>query len=200
MQLDKVMLFVEKIQKFFKTYFSSPPKTAQVPFAQNQKKVKLSVSEGKAIIKKLSNSYDTMKKTTNPETFFKQLHYSYDCILLLMSCKNLKFYKNSTPQEQYISLRSYMQSYVNDMIDRSYAKESEAAANLKTEKAKVNKMMKYFAKMETAFNHANEYWEGGYTSAGMMPHYTGELYTQANVQKLKDLKESVYSKLNIQTN
>lgn len=163
----------------------------------NIKKTRKDVNEAKRRIKQLSESYEIMKKTVDPYVFFRRLNFSYDCILDLMTFK-IKFSKNCTPENQYISLRNENEELVNSMIERSYNREIMQISKLQTNKAKLNRISKYFSNMEKAFENANKLWEGNYqfSTGYMCPHYTGALYTNANLQKLYSLKENVFNNIN----
>lgn len=159
------------------------------------KKINKNLGDAKLLIKKLSESYDIMEKTTDPCVFFGRLNFSYDCILNLMTYK-IKFSKGCTPEVQYVSLKNDTETMVSKMIERTYSKELESISKLKTDKAKLNRMTKYFEKMETAFNNSNSYWEGWkFPSGYQYTHYNGELYTENNLKQLHELKETTLNSI-----
>lgn len=146
------------------------------------KKCKTDISEANRRLKQLDESYKMVRKTTEVETFFRRLHFCFDCTLDLMGYK-IKFAKNATPEVQYIQFKKDLREIVDDFIVRSYNNEIEKCASLKTEKAKKNRMDKYFEKMYNAFENADSFWSG---NSGYM-HYVGALYVPENIDHLKRL-------------
>ena len=102
-----------------------------------------------------------------------------------MSYKN-KVFSHSTPEEQYMLQLDSLETRVNNFIDRSYAEVLKQANQLKTEKGRKNRLEKYFISMEEAFYNCHSFWSGNPSS----PHYTGKLYTENNLKKLTNLKET----------
>lgn len=176
----KAKLLIENLSNIF-------TKNSSVYISENEygiRKYKTDISSANLVIKKLSESLNLADKTVNPEIFFKRLHFSLDCALELMTYKN-DIFKGTTPEEQYKKLLEEIETRVNMFIERSFIDVTEKTKQLKTEKGKLNRLMNYFANMETAFNNSHNYWEGSSNT----PHYNGILYTDNNIQKLHDLKE-----------
>lgn len=197
--LKKLNDLFNKMESGFSRHNNMPLKPEPIPNKIDipiLKKTNTDITGANLLIKKLTESYEIMKKTTDPCVFFKRLSFSYDCIINLMTYK-IKFSKGCTPEDQYILLKNETETMVNDMIERTYSKESECASKLKTDKAKINRMTKYFEKMEEAFAKSDTYWVGwNFVSGHKLPHYKGELYTEANLKKLYDLKEAVFNSMN----
>ena len=193
------MSLLKKIYELFKTnnvsnYKSNIglnnqyiPNKTEIP---NVRKHNTDKKSAKILINKLSESYDIMDKTSDPVVFFRRLGFSYDCIINLMTYR-IRFYKGRAPENQFIQLKEDTEKMVNDMIDRTYAKEIEQACKLKTRKARENRMNKYFSKMEETIKNSKTFWTGWqFSNPYKSIHYDGKLYTENNLNKLHKLKES----------
>lgn len=135
------------------------------------------------ILRQLNESYDMVKSTTNPGVFFGRLCFCFDCALALTKYSD-DIFSGATPKQELERLSSNLEELVNDFIDRSYNAEYEKAMQLKTEKGRQNRMIKYFDTLESTFENAHSFWTGNSNS----PHYTGPLYTENNLTKVKELK------------
>lgn len=160
-----------------------------IPFPHIPKK-KTDKAEAARRLKQLTESYDLVNKTTKPDVFFGRLSFCFDCLLDLMTFKD-KVFRDATPEEEYLRLFDNIESLVDDFVTRSHGAEYAKAQQLKTEKGQRSRMEKYFANMYESFNNAASFWTGnpGY------PHYTGALYTENNLNRLKSIEKLTLSKL-----
>lgn len=134
------------------------------------------------ILRKLNESYNIFQNTTNPEVFFGRLNFSLDCLLQLMQYK-ISIFNGATPEYEYERILKNLENYVDEFIDRSYAAELKKIATLKTTKGKRNRLDKYVTNLMSAFENAHSFWSG---NSGVL-HYTGELYTTNNFEKVKKI-------------
>lgn len=188
--LGSILILVNIIDKFVKVNGNaSNSHNNNILFRNNiynvtsTAKYQTDVSEAKRRLKQLEESYNMVNKTVNVSTFFGRLNFCFDCILDLMTF-TIKFAKNSTPEEQYNKFQNDLKNIVNEFITRSYNAEIQRCFNLKTDKAKQNRMEKYFDNMFSGFENSHSFWEGNHGC----PHYNGPLYTQENIKYLEKLK------------
>ena len=128
--------------------------------------------------------------------FFKRLHFTLDCLLELITYEQYGIFSNGqTPTADYNKIISKLEITVNDFIDRSIHAELESIGKLKTEKSKKSRLEKYYNSTLEALMHPNSFWEGSWTSAGMLPHYADKLCTPNNIsyfeEKVAELKGSL---------
>ncbi len=148
-------------------------------------KHKSDISSANLVLQRLHQSINTADTTVKPEIFFKNLHYSFDCMLELMTYKNNVFNKNCTPEEQYEQQLNYLETRVNKFIERSYNYEITKIRQLKTDSAKRKRAERYFDTMQVAFSNSDQYWSGN----SIAPHYLGKLYTENNLIKLNETEK-----------
>lgn len=146
---------------------------------------KAELASVKNMLKQVNESAKTVNTTTNPETFFGRLNFIFDLLLELKKYEKYRIFTGNSPTKDYNYLLDNLESSVNAFIDRTFEKQKEKMSTLKTDKAKYNSFQKYALKMRTAFENANNYWQG---NTGIS-HYTGVLYTQNNVQHLNKVLE-----------
>ena len=139
-------------------------------------------------LEKAKVAADVVNTTTDPETFFKRLHFLIDSLMYLQSTEGVIKYYGMSPTQNLNDVLSNLTNTVtvNDFIDRSFEKELAAALKLKTEKARANKLEKYYHKVHSIMIISNTLWSGSVTSRGAMAHYNGELYTASNLQYLQN--------------
>ena len=141
------------------------------------------LQELKGLMKQVQETTKLINTTTNPEVQFGRLHFLFDLFLKLKRFEKYNVFTGSTPTKDYNKLSREMEKSVNDFITRTYQKQIDKMSTLKSDKAKENSFNKYAEKMRTAFNSADTYWSGNLSS----PHYTGKLYTSANLSYLESL-------------
>lgn len=147
------------------------------------KKFRTDKSEAIRRLRQLTESYDLVQTTLKADVFFGRLSFCFDCVLDLMTYKDGVF-RDSTPEDEFNRLSGKLEELVNDFIVRSYNSEYKKAIQLKTDKGRQNRIEKYFINMESAFRSAHSFWTGNSGS----PHYTGPLYTENNLTKLRELE------------
>ena len=143
------------------------------------------------LMKQLGESVAHINQTTVTETFFKRLHFSLDLLLELQKYEKYNLFKNSTPTQDYEKIINNLEATVNDFIDRSIIAHVEKNEHLKEEKTKDQKLYKHISSMLLDFEESNRFWQGN----GMFPHYSGLLYTEANYQRLKDMYDDLFQKV-----
>ena len=146
------------------------------------------------LIRRLKETVQILDTTKKADTFFKNEHYLFDCLLELMCFEDRLFSFNITPEKQFWKQYDYIETKVNNFLDRSYENALQDAINLKTEKAKENRIIGYFDKTLTAFEHCHEFWLG----SSLMPHYKDNLYTENNYQKLLEMKSEFMNRLEVE--
>lgn len=139
------------------------------------------------LIQQAQDSANLVNTTVKPDIFFKRLNFLLDILLELMKYEKYKIFKRSLPSEDYKKVLGNLNATVNDFIDRSYSKTLEDASKLKTETAKRNRVVKYSTAMLSAFEMANSFWSGN----NMYPHYEGNLFTDDNLNRVKEIAASV---------
>ncbi|MPN59637.1 hypothetical protein SDC9_207358 [bioreactor metagenome] len=83
---------------------------------------------------------------------------------------------------------------VNGFIDRAFSNEESKIGALKTDKAKAARKERFVKGMFDAFEKANTFWTGRtYPGPSVLqpPHYTGPLYTNENLEYLKQMAEKL---------
>lgn len=147
-------------------------------------KYKTDIGTANMLIQRLHESVRIMEETIYPDIFFGRLHYCFDVLLELMTYRDEVFGNNCTPEQQYWIQYDFIETRVNEFLDRAYSAAVQGCRTLKTAKG-INKRLKnWYITMEAAFNNCNLYWTG---SSGM-PHYNGILYTDLNLEKLEGLE------------
>ena len=141
------------------------------------------ISQAKLLLKQSNESIKLVNTTTNPETYFGRLNFTFDVLLEMKKFEKYKIYTGKTPTQNYKMLIDELEKSADLFIKRSYEKQLKKISSLKTEKAKINSMKKYANNMIVAFQNANNYWLGN----NQYPHYRGDLYTSNNLNYLTQL-------------
>lgn len=144
---------------------------------------RVELEELKGLMKQVQETTKLVNTTTNPEVYFGRLHFLFDLFLKLKQFEKYNVFTGSTPTDDYNKLSREIEKSVNDFIKRTYEKQMDKMSTLKSDKAKENSFNKYAEKMRTAFKNADTYWSGTLSS----PHYTGKLYTSANLSYLESI-------------
>ena len=151
---------------------------------------KISPREAEYVRTKMVQLQDTVRlvnTTTKPDVFFKRLNFALDILLDLQSYERYGIFKGSTPTNDYNKIIRNMEATVNDFIDRALAENRKKIASLKTESAKQNNRDKFASSLIAAFDHANTFWSGSFSSTRVFPHYTGPLYTANNYRRVQNI-------------
>lgn len=137
-------------------------------------------------LKQLDECATLINTTVKPDVFFGRLNFLLDLLLDLQKYEKYKYFKkNSTPTKEYNKILNNLDATVNNFIDRALTKHEAKIASLKTDTAKRTNAEKFSIEMIAAFDNANSFWQGN----GVIPHYTGPLFTEANYLRVKALYE-----------
>lgn len=137
------------------------------------------------LLTQTAESANLVNTTLKPDVFFHRLNFMLDTLQTLTTYED-KYRFNNLPSADYQRAIDNLEATVNNFIDRSFEYEKEQAAKLKTEKGKLNRMLRYFDKMEAAFENSHTFWGGN----EIYQHYDGPLFTDNNIDKLAELKAS----------
>ncbi|MEG1823091.1 MAG: hypothetical protein RR233_09315, partial [Clostridiales bacterium] len=132
-------------------------------------------------LKQLQEAIDLTNSTNKADIFFGRLNYSLDICLYMQEFEKYGIYQSPTPSETYKEIIANIETNVDNFLKRSLAKELESLSNVKSENARVKKLVKYFVDVDMAFEKSNKCWGGN----GLFPRYEGALFTDNNLQTLK---------------
>lgn len=125
-----------------------------------------------------------VNKTVKPDVFFGRLNFLFDCLLNLSDYEKRYDFQPEKPSKVFKNITSKLEKYVDGFINRAFSDKKVKVGKLKTDKSKASNWKKFFDDMFTAFENADTYWTGDPKSK----HYTGALYTKANIKHLEKLK------------
>lgn len=158
------------------------------------KKKKLSYQELTQIQTLLKQNTDCEKaicSTTTPSVFFSRLNMLLDNLIYLKQFENYdNIFTSMTPTRCYEIITSGLNTYVNEFLIRATTKKLEEVNKLKTEKAKLSNLKKFFDDMFDAFKKSNTFYSGRSDTK----LYLGDLYTQENMKTLNSLYQKHYEK------
>lgn len=137
----------------------------------------------KILLKQANESANLINKTVKPDVFFGRLGFLLDVLLELQKYEKYKIFTNSSPSRDYQKLIGTMEKTVDDFIDRAVSANQEKMKSLKTQSAKDKNAEKFAQSMQNSFSSAKTFWQGN----KMYPHYTGSLYTEKNLERVKKL-------------
>ena len=144
-------------------------------------------------LKQIKECVNLVNTTIKPDVFFERLNFLLDLCLELHDNKYLRINGKKIP-DFLQSVQDQMVPTVNDFIDRAFEKESAKIEALKTDKAKAGRKERFINGMFDAFKNANTFWIGRtYSGPNVLqpPHYTGPLYTDENLEYLKQMAEKM---------
>ena len=150
---------------------------------------KLSLFQLKQIqlkLKQLNESANLINTTVKPAIFFGRLNFIFDILLELMQYEKFKVLKGSPPSKNYQETLKHLDKTVTNFIDRTFQNEISKINELKTEKAKQNRKLKFTESMLSAFDNSYTFGiKSTTTNENNFPRYTGSLYTKDNLVYLK---------------
>ena len=121
-------------------------------------------------VKQLNETVSIINTTTNVDTFFSRFDFALDI------CEELKQYeytgslKNITPTQQKQELLDQIPNVINSLIIRCHDKEFAKAQELKTDKGKKNRIIRFFDNMSASLNL-----------------YGSKYISETNIAKLREL-------------
>lgn len=160
----------------------------------NPKASPMQVSQAENLMKQLLECTTLINSTASSKTFFGRLHFSLDILLELQKFEKYNIFTGSTPTEDYQKLIDNLEATVDAFIDRSIIDHVKKHEHLKTQKAKDRNMYKHLSSLLLDFEESETYWSGN----NMYPHYTGPLYTDSNYQRVKEMYDDYFRKVELE--
>lgn len=154
----------------------------------------MQVSQAENLMKQLLECTALINSTASSRIFFARLHFSLDVLLELQKFEKYNIFTGSTPTEDYQKLINNLEATVDAFIDRSIIDHVKKHEHLKTQKAKDRNMYKHLSSLLLDFEEADTYWSGN----NMYPHYTGPLYTDSNYQRIKEMYDDYFRKVELE--
>lgn len=135
------------------------------------------------LLKQSKESAHLVNTTVKPEVFFGRLNFLLDVLLELQKYEKYKIFSGSSPSRDYNRLLRDLEKTVDSFISRAIKANNEKIASLKTPAAKERNRSKFLISLSLGFGNANTFWQGN----GMLPHYSGPLFTEANKARIEKL-------------
>lgn len=139
-----------------------------------------------ACIIELKESAELVNNTVHPDVFFRRLKFIIETLMHLQQYEDRYDFGVSTPTNDLNRVLLNMEQTVRDFTTRTYSKQLLSAAELKTERGRNARMQKCFTEMEASFLKSDSYWSGD----SLRPHYNGKLYTDTNMEELRQIYEA----------
>ena len=139
----------------------------------------------KTLLKQAAESSNLVNSTVKPDVFFGRLGFLLDILLELQKYEKYKIFSGSSPSSDFKKLIQGLDKTVDAFINRSLNANKEKIEKLKTQSAKEKNYKNFVAELYHAFLASKSFWPGNL----MYPHYTGPLYSETNLAKVKSLYE-----------
>lgn len=136
------------------------------------------------MMKQVKESADIVNRTLKPEIFFGRLNFLIETLMELQGYEGRFCFGEVTPTSNLDEILTNIETTVNAFIHRSYISCLQAAAKLKTEKGREDRVNRYFDEIKYAFENAQEFWQGD----KMRPRYSGALFTERNYDEVLSLE------------
>lgn len=157
----------------------SPPKYNQKEFAKFQ---------AENLMNQLQESVRIVNTTSNARAFFGRLKFSLEVLSELQKYEKYRFFKNSSPTDDYNKIISNLEATVDNFIDRAIEENKKKLNGYKTDAAKSRNYKKFVEDLLDDFEMADTFWSGN----NMYPPYKGILYTSANYQRVKKMYDDLF--------
>jgi hypothetical protein len=139
-------------------------------------------------LKQVRESAHLVNTTIKPDVFFGRLKFLLETLNILKTFEKYRVFKGATPTAEYNEIISNLGLTVHEFIDRSLKRTLDDVEKLKTDKARQNRLEKYFETMLGAFDRCHTFWLGDKRTYQSHLNYMGELYTQNNLDYLHELE------------